>query len=288
MLGMNFNIPNLTQLRATEKIVLDQVENDIGYEIADRIFLKSNDTVAVGLPAEYLTGITIEFGQAAKSVAGVVMDHLADDLRSLTHRFWIPFCANLNGVDFAFAYIPLQSITDDKINDVVNWLNNRVMDSSSPNLNRLFVISNERSFFSNEYFHEVYAPPMNSVLYDGNLPLISTNDPIIRLTVDVGGSVEHFKLALNAIKEIPDAVLLLNFVVPPPNQWAGYRDRGALGWVSEYANYSATIQQDLASSQLKAVVWHGDCTPERLYFTARAVLDTGRSPATVLRQQRQY
>ena len=38
MFGLNLNIPHLNEIRQVQQIDLDQIEDDIGYQIGERIF----------------------------------------------------------------------------------------------------------------------------------------------------------------------------------------------------------------------------------------------------------
>ena len=123
MFGLNLNIPHLNEIRQVQQIDLDQIEDDISYQIGERIFLKSHRTFALGLPPEYLRGVEIQFGQAAKSVRPVVYQHLSDDLEKYTGLFWAPYCAYLHGINYAFAYVSAESLSPHALNSLIDWLN---------------------------------------------------------------------------------------------------------------------------------------------------------------------
>lgn len=123
MFELNLNIPHLKEIRQVQQIDLDQIEEGIGYQIGDRIFLKSHNTIAIGLPPEYLDGIEVEFGAAAKSVRPVVFQHLSEDLEKLTTLFWSPYCAYTRNTNYAFAYVSAESLALHALNSVVDWMN---------------------------------------------------------------------------------------------------------------------------------------------------------------------
>lgn len=142
--------------------------------------------------------------------------------------------------------------------------------------NRVFLIPNHPDTIFTKELHHVYSDAINESLAVHDLPLITPEDPIARITVDVSSHERDLCRSIETLNDF-DGIVMLNLARPPaessplgeinlePMRWAGAFNSDALG----------ILFSKLNKLPAKAIILHGSFSTASMNFYSRGVLVTG-------------
>ena len=147
--------------------------------------------------------------------------------------------------------------------------------------NRVFFIPNHPDVIMSKELERVYCETINESLALQELPLIDSEDPVIRLTIDVSSHERDLQKSIDVLKDF-EGVVILNFTHPVREQIVmGDIDTEPMRWASAFnTDMVSELFRKLNSFPAKAFLWHGNFSVASLNFYSRGVLIT-MSPAVV-------
>lgn len=147
--------------------------------------------------------------------------------------------------------------------------------------NRVFFIPNHPDVIMSKELERVYCETINESLALQELPVIDSEDPVIRLTIDVSSHERDLQQSIDVLKDFK-GVVLLNFTQPVREQTVkGGIDTEPMRWASAFnTDMVGGLFRKLNSFPAKAFLWHGSFSVASLNFYSRGVLIT-MSPGVV-------
>lgn len=152
--------------------------------------------------------------------------------------------------------------------------------------NRVFFIPNHPDVIMSKELERVYCEAINDSLALQELPVITRQDPTIRLTIDVSTHERDLQQSIDVLKDF-EGVVLLNFTYPAREQvQMGNLDTEPMRWSSAFnTDMVGELFRKLNSFPAKAFLWHGSFSVASLSFYSRGVLITVAPTVVDLRKR---